>query len=414
MAQAWRQQAASAGSGDADPESESESISVPKWMEDVDEDAYSRDTLFLPFMQGLFESVQNGIFFVTSMAIVMFLAIGVGWFLVYQIDSVKEQIITKDFSNAFGPITFIIALISNELIRQARAKTTSRTTMYGDLVSNLEILIRKFAGMRLAIIHEGPDREWRRNPTEYTGSSAPENAQIVHKQLDDLFMYLFIMARHSYTLFQSHDPYADYLDFVDANKYAKFENVVRTPIGAQLKYETETSIFKNAILYMETHLIHLNHSGVIPSSIYLSTVEVLNSISNQVGGIVMSQRIAVPKIFDQLYYVALGFWLLILVPLQVYTSVQGWIIMIYPLILIIYLGPIIYGFWLGDPFMRYPRFDGGANVLSWRHKLYAEIQSLLFEDVYLDIVDRVSHSKHPETVLMEELRRRNTQIRGDE
>lgn len=385
-----------------------ETPGVSSWMDEVDEEIQARDKYLLPLVEGMFQAVHNGIIFVTSMAIIIFTAIGVMWFLIYDIDIVHEQVISQDFSNAFGPITFIIALITNSLIQEAKSKSTARTRMYADLIYHIEILIRKLAGMRLAIIHEGRDREWRRNPSEYVGTSAPENAKTVEKHIKDLSMYLFIMAKHSYTLFQPHDPHIDHLQYVDEKKLDTYENVVETPIGAKLKYESETSIFDNTVLYMETHLIHLNQSGVIPNSLYTSIVNVLDSISKQVNGITMAQRIATPKIFDQLYIAALGFYLLILVPLQIYSGSEAWIVLIYPVVLIFYVGPILYGFWLGDPLMRYPRFEG-PQVLAWRIKLYAEIKSLLFEDVYLDIVERVAHSANPDKILMEEMQKQKLQ-----
>jgi hypothetical protein len=133
---------------------------------------------------------------------------------------------------------------------------------------------------------------------------------------------------------------------------------------------------------------------------------VLEDIAQEIHDITVAQRISTPAIFDNLNYFVLGFYLLVLVPLQIYSNVESWIVLIYPAVLVIYVGPIIYGFWLGDPLMRYPRFEG-PTVLAWRHKLYIKIKTLLFDELYTDIMGHEHLTQNPDS-FVEELRARNS------
>lgn len=360
----------------------------PKWMMDADTETQYGDTIVAPLMKSMFHTINTGIVFLTSMEIIFFVAIAIGWLLIYQIDVVGDEIRMQNFAGAFGSITFAVALITNDLVRGAKLKSTARVRLYAGLLDEIDTLKRTLASVRLSVLHEGK-RTWKRD----TGADdvKAETARVALSHLRELSILLFMMTKYSYQLFQPFDPYPDYQEFIDHDVYVEFDELLRAPIGAKMRSETVTDIFKNAILYMQTHLAHLLTTGVIQDAMYTQVNANIKSISDEVATITRARRIYTPTIFVNLEYFILGFYLLVLIPLEVYSNTENWMILIYPAVLVIYLSEILYGFWLGDPLMRHARFQG-AEVLAWRHKLYREINSLLFHDVYIKMLDRINHA----------------------
>jgi hypothetical protein len=75
----------------------------------------------------------------------------------------------------------------------------------------------------------------------------------------------------------------------------------------------------------------------------------------------------------------MGIYLFVFIPLAMYSSVQTWILLLYPATVSIYLGNIVYSKWLGDPLDRNPKFEG-PEILLWRTQLYRKIRVLLLND----------------------------------
>ena len=340
-------------------------------------------------MNELLIAVDNGTIFLICITILVFGVIGIGWLVVYNINVVSTEIESRDFADAFGSIVFVIGLITNTLIMEAKATSTARPRMYDALLYSLTNMARKLSGVRVAVSHQGGGHEWRRNAEggdSYTHETLPKVNQHIH----DMAMYIFVMTRYSFIVFQPADPHRDYLEYVSAEEYNKYEDILSQTVGARFKSESATNIFANAILHIETQLMHMHHNGVIPSGTYTNMSAVLDDISNKVHDITVSMRIATPRIFDQLSYAVLFFYLVILLPLQVYSNVNWWMILVYPIALFIYVSNILFGAWMGDPLMTHPRYAGG-EVVAWRHQLYAFIRELLLRDDQKNIYGSVIH-----------------------
>jgi len=370
------------------------------WFQSADDPDNAGDTFIYPIMNEVMQAVDNGIIFVSSMVLLIFICLGVGWYVIYNIDAVNDEIVTRDFVDAFQSVTFIISLVANTLILEARIKSTARPRMYDALLHALHCMTRKMTGIRLSIVHEAEGREWRRanGAVEVTAETATEVKQHMH----DIGMYMFVMTRYSYIVFQPRDPHADYLQFVSKEDYGKYEDILSQTIGARFKQEATTNIFSNAILFIEAQLMHMHHTGVIPSGTYTNLATVLDDIASKVHDINVSMRIATPRIFDQTSYAVLFIYLVILLPLQVYSNVSWWMMGIYPLALFIYVSNILFGEWMGDPFIAHPRF-AGAEVIAWRHQLYAVIHELLLRDIKVDTFGAALHRLESEPSFIKRL-----------
>jgi hypothetical protein len=325
--------------------------------------------------------VDNGIIFVAFMLLLLCTCLGIGLYAIYNIGPVQTEITSRDFADAFQSVMFIVGLIANALYTEARTKSTARPRMYDAFLDSLQRMTRKMAGIRMTIEHMPNGRDWRRGGK--TIDAVATDTPDARLQIRTIAMYIYVMARYSYKVFQPNDPHKDYLDYIDEAEYIRSEDVLRQTIGASFKQEQTTNIFSNAILFIETELMHMLRDGIIHSGVYTNLATILDDITDKVHDINASMRIATPRICDQSSYAILFIYLVVLTPLQIYSNVSWWMMVVYPLVLFIYMSNILFGEWMGDPFISHPRF-AGTEVVAWRHQLYAVIHDLLLRDIPRD------------------------------
>lgn len=344
----------------------------------------------IPFIKLISEYVNNGIFYVTATTMVFFGFAAIVWQLIYSISAVSKELRLQDFSGAFRPITFNIAFIQSKLTDLAKDKSTSRVKLYADLLNELDNLKRTLACIRISIDQEPFGKRYSRPGTKETEQGTLETNKLARKHIREISILLFILTKYSYQLFQPHDPVNDWEDFMDADTFYKYDELLRKPIGARFRSETTNDIFKNAVLFMDFSASHMLHQGVIPNAMFKRISDDIYKINNEVNEVNKAQRIFTPQVFNFVEYFILGFYLLILTPLEVYSNTEDWLLLIYPTILALYVLPILFGDWLKDPFAKNPRYDG-PEVLAWRNKLYREINILLLSDRIPLCDDRASH-----------------------
>lgn len=359
------------------------------WYNGADDPDNTGDSYIYPVMIEIMRSIENGIVMLVSMLLIILTVIAIGWLSVYNINAVSAEIVSRDFADAFGSIIFVVSLITNTMINDARARSTARPRMYDALLDSIMRMTRTMNGIRQSVLHTGEGHEW--NTKGKGQSTVPETTSSVNQHLHDIAMYMFVMARYSYIVFQPYDPHHDYEKYVSKAEYDKYENILTSTVGETFKNEDVTNVFSNALLLIKEHVIQLHVDRVIPTGIYNDFVVDLRVITDCVHDINVSMRIATPRIFDHLSKAILFFYLIVLLPLQVYSNVSWWMVLVYPLALFIYLSNIIFGEWMGDPLMTHPRF-GGGEVLAWRRQMYAVIHQLLLREIHLDPARAALHA----------------------
>lgn len=325
------------------------------------------------FMLGFLGATDDGVFFVIFVYLTMYILIAVGWLFFLEVDSVRIEIDTRNFTGAFAPITFVIALIMGSMIQSASEKTTGTSKLYVQLLNDIRELAIISGAIRKSIYATPDGKEYAKMGDTKANEETRENA-IAH--IENIRGYCMTMAKNSYKLFTFMDESDDFKVY----EFSDYEIRAEHALGkARLYSEDATLTIQGSITMITDELVHMNERDIISSGIFTVAYNHLSQIMRTTLEIWKSQHIIPPAILGQVYDLILKFYLYIMVPLQVISSTNRfWALLIYPLVIICYTAPVILADWLRSPFSPNSRWEG-PPLLAFRNMLYRHIEHRLGE-----------------------------------
>lgn len=323
------------------------------------------------FALGFLGATDDGVFYVIFLYLTLYLLIAIGWVLLLEVDVIRDEIMTENFTGAFQPVTFVIAFITRDLVADATNKMIGAAKLYVEMQQQIRHLAIIMGGVRKSILASPPDKMYAKLGDLKNNEETKENAM---RHIDDIRGYLMVMALNSYRLFNSADEAMDYKQF----EFDHYENIAEHALGAARLYGRDSTLIMNGCITLITDEIeHMNERSIISSGICTVSHNILSNLLNTNSQIWISQHIAPPPIFDQLYDLILKFYLFIMVPLQILSAINRfWTILVYPLVIIIYTAPVVLGDWLRSPFNPNARWEG-PPLLAYRNLLYRHIEHRL-------------------------------------
>lgn len=323
------------------------------------------------FMLGFLGATDDGVFFVIFLYITLYLLLALAWLLVLEVDSINTEIRERNFTGAFAPITFVIALIVRDMIQIATNKTTGTSTLFVRLLNEIRHFVIIAGAVRKSIYATPEGKDFAKMGDPSFNEETREDA-IGH--MENLRGYSMTMARQSYKLFTHVDEAIDH----EIYDFKRYEIISEHALGkARLYSEDATLTIQGAITLIIDEIVHMNERDIISSGIFLTLHDCLDKIMKTTSDIWTSQHINPPSIFSKVYDLILKFYLYIMVPLQVISATNRfWALLIYPLVVVFYTVPIILGDWLRSPFSPNSRWEG-PPLLAFRNMLYRHIEQRL-------------------------------------
>lgn len=320
------------------------------------------------FMLGFLGATDDGVFFVIFTHLTLYLVLSLGWLFLLEIDSINQEVTTTNFTGAFNPITFVIALIFRDIVQTAADKTTGTSKLYVQLQSEILHFATLMGAIKSSILRTPSGKEFSK-----LGDHAEneETREVALSHVKEIRGYCMVMAKYSYRLFTGVDEARDYVVF----DFDDFEVRAEYALGKVRMYgDNATLIMTGAITKLTDELVHMSERKIVSSGVYSDASGCLETINKTTNQIWASQHINSPEIFGKIYDIILKFYLYIMIPLQVISATNRfWALLIYPLVLVVYTVPIILGDWLRSPFSPNSRWDG-PPLLAFRNVLYRRIE----------------------------------------
>ncbi len=374
-------------------------------------------TLGKPIVSFL-SQMDDGLIFVLIFYLIVWIFVATVWFLICRIDGVLDELKTQNFTGAFYPITFFIALIAGNNLRKAVAESTSASKKYRKLLTAIEwtsytifTIYQNTFGVDMG--HDGSLRfrdqvEW--NVSEEVQRQRRIDAESHRKYIKN---YLLTLAYHLYATFGDHDLNLDanYFQFkiyrgealldgsramedIKTHKYHGLKDpceelipqsrhtLFQSPLFKELvdldknitceekiivEYHMAENIRKKAFpflhvirsesLHITKHAI-VNIMSILANPIYhaghIGTAQqLLQGLFLQIMEMWTDGQIREPRMYNIIFNTILIFYLGILAPMQVISSTNPfWGLFIIPIIIMIYVAPIIVSNWIGQPFKK--------------------------------------------------------------
>ena len=158
----------------------------------------------------LLKGMEDGLTFVILLYIVLCVFVAVAWFLLASIPQVRVEITKQEFSSAFYPIVFLIAIIVGENFRRSVSSASNEAKEYAKilfsirkLAENVSMLFKRAHNVEYGI---GEDLVILGKPEVYKKDiSDSERLEIARKHRDDLLACLLTLSYHSYACMRNSD-----------------------------------------------------------------------------------------------------------------------------------------------------------------------------------------------------------------
>ncbi len=155
----------------------------------------------------------------------------------------------------------------------------------------------------------------------------------------------------------------------------------------RLSDETVTSVLDGAQYELLCALAVMRARGFITGEMYAQVNKKVDMIGGIKDQILTSRRPLVSPLLDAIPDFMLVFYVYLLVPLGVYSSVgKFWGIFIYAATLFFYNGRNVVAHWLGNPFSQYARHRP-LSFQKLRNQQYAMVELLLGTRDVAELVD---------------------------
>jgi len=273
----------------------------------------------------LLQYVTTGIVIMLVLAFIFFMIVGFGWVFFYENTAIGDYVSPLAVSSAFDVMNFIVALLIPKLFLEMMTRYSANPKAYIDILAHI-IDTHYIIAVHVA--------------NSYTTlMSCPKCKANVLKLFHTCrtFNYLLLhLFRNSTEVLVR--PY-------DKQFKTNMEHYAKDPLS-QLQF-TIAEIYLYTDALKENKLIDSHAENEIGAS-----VEMLRLALNQTYKAHFYED---PPIFNYIIYAIMGFFVLCVVPLQLYAHGKWLTILGYPIVSSFFLGIPFISWWLGDAFSTHSR-----------------------------------------------------------
>lgn len=326
------------------------------------------------FMEDTFNAASGGVILILVLALVFYVFVSFIWTMIFEIESVKESVVSRDFSAAFAPLGFIIALITRDWIDGSGKKIVQPLRSlhkYLFTMKSLDKVLYSVYRSKILELHKLMTSEDRIVDLRDLWFWI----RAVHDSIGTNTTLLQGLALHSVRIFKKVDKKIDFEIYgITKEEISYFENhlPIRNGKSPGIQNALNISYMILSRLYSSIFAISSGTTESMPkmdSTQRQALNEKLDDLSNSLYEIEQSKDIWEPTLFRYSYASILFVFLGFLLQVDIYSNVDIYMLLVAPLVTILYTLPLIFAYYVGSPFDEYPRWLG-PDFDQWRDDTY--------------------------------------------
>ena len=349
---------------------------------------------------------------------ILILCVGVGalWTIILSIPEVREIITDRRISDSFDTLKYIVAIITTSAVLLAAKKIVEPVRMYGRLnrsiqefslivgaiIKSTDFRIREdrayFDSVKQRLGHFYHERQARRRQDET--SSTPHNHRreyshgrasrrrrayekaedsleeslrvrsVLERMKSRMKTLLYLLNLYSYRLFSGNDSASEIHNYLNVQERLQ---LIRQSGSDR---HNADGIVTWCVSQLRELVYSMAGESVADDVVLHALSDELTNITAIVQKIWLGKHIREPNLFNGIYTTVLVVYLLIVVPISIYSDADVLAVFIIPIVLFLYVSPPVYSWWIGTAFDKYPRWTG-AKMLEWRSDNYRIIRRTL-------------------------------------
>jgi hypothetical protein len=325
-------------------------------------------------VEDIVSAASGGVFLVLFVVLIIYFSVSGLLTLIFSIDGVNQSITSRNFSASFAILGFIIALITRDWMEGSGKKIIGGIKLYRKFVASIQqfhndlhsIFRAQFIDLQ-KVLNSGVDIP-ERLATQWialAGESIKISASIQQ-----------LLALYSLRIFLEVDNVLDYEGY-DITE-AELAWARRLPKDSYGHDSTSPIAIVGALLRSLSDTVHGISSPFVQPlpTISQTQVMILNTSLDRLNiaaeEIMANKLITEPAIFRRAYMFIIIVFLGLLVPLDIYSSVDVYTPVVAPLVMFLYTLPLILSWYANNTFSQHPNWTG-PDFYEWRRNVYNSI-----------------------------------------
>jgi hypothetical protein len=279
------------------------------------------------------------------------------WVAILEYTPLRTIFATRDIPGAFSIVNLIIALVYNSILQQSLSSFETGPRMYQELLNAIVDLSSKFT-----------------QSVEVTVTKLSSNIiqDPVHRGLERercLHTYELCKALVYFSL----NLYSDAKDSIRGCYSVKVGDILRQSGMTAANKREYLPIFMNILLKeWFDEVTTAKNDGLLSAPDVLRLQESESLIRKRLQEFDTMRFIRAPSILSDIPRYVMYFYVLFILPVSMYDSVDKLMIVSYTIVVFLVFGPVFFNWWLGGPFDTHPRYTG-MEYQKWRAAAYVEI-----------------------------------------
>jgi hypothetical protein len=337
---------------------------------------------FASMVDNLMSAASGGLIWILVVLFFIFFLVCSFWVAVLSIPSVKSTLEDKSVSASLATLGFVVAIITSDAISRRERAILMPLRRYNRLVISIRSLHQNiYSVFRSKMIQF--DRIIFDMGSKRGGQRFNDQLKILYQwlalassTLSTTSTYLQLMAVWSLRVFLKIDPILDYEDFGITQRELDYS--INLPFEEYGYVKKDPVTIMSALLRRQKEQIQATTEKLTKGvpSVNESQSNLLQNGLESVGlifhEIEVARNVSQPRIFAASKNFVLIFFLLVIIPIDIFSSVDVLTLIIGPLVLFLFSMMLIVLWYIGSAFSPYPRWEG-PRFYEWRRDLYASI-----------------------------------------
>lgn len=332
-------------------------------------------------IENLFSAISGGLMWILVVLFLFFFLVCGFWTAVLSIPDVSEQLSDRSLSPSLAALGFIVAIVtSDQISRRERMIITPlrryfrMTQAIRRLQNNVFTVYRaKLLSLERIIFRKG--RSLLNSPDVVNDLN--RWLQLADMTLSTTATHMQLLALWSLRIFLEYDPMNDYSQFgITQREIAYSRNLPIEEYG--YVNSTPMTIVRSLIQHQKQQIQATtekvsDNAPVVEehqANLLVGSVESLENIADEVE---LASNVFQPQIFATSKNFVLAVFLLVVIPIDIFASVDVLTLIVGPVVLFLYSMLLVILWYLGSPFQRYPRWEG-PRFYEWRRDIYRSVQ----------------------------------------
>lgn len=289
-----------------------------------------------------------------------------------------DQLQKYNFADAFLYFAYLLSPVYQKWFQGSISSIVDKPTMFGQLL----LTIKSYGSSLAAYTKMSP---------EYCGldTEAARAKDIELKLGTNDWLFHRLQLYHTAMNYYSIRLFSTYRDEVEFKNREELRKEINQYIENDMEEDPQL-LLETLIMLSQKALLDLYNADGIDGISRKECMHQLGQVSVKIQEATNAYTGSTPKLFDTVTTFILAIFFLGIVPIQMYSSVGGWMIITYPTVAFSLTAYYIFSKTLGDPFNP-NTYINSTDIVAWRSKAQVSVNTLqqasALRDLYLGGMD---------------------------